>query len=131
MAEGLERVKSRYGNHAVALYNYVGQHGLPGGSKGAKFSIHRLLNLWGGFVPAAERGDLCWAAYVEASAALYGSWHVSLPPDEDCEAVVIWGVQPSGDGRSGPGPIVEAGEKEGHEARLRRSRPESLCTATG
>ena len=113
VAEGLERVKSRYGNRAVALYNYVGQHGLPGGSKGAKFSIHRLLNLWGGFVPASERGDLCWAAYVEASAALYGSWHVSLPPDEDCEAVVIWGYNPLETGVRGPAQSLKRARRKG------------------
>ena len=55
VAEGLERTKARYGNRAIAQYNYVGQHSLPGGMKAAKVTIHRLLNLWGGFVPAAER----------------------------------------------------------------------------
>ena len=113
VAEGLERAKARYGNRSVAQYNYVGQHTLPGGVKAAKATIHRLLNLWGGFVPAAERGDLCWGAYVEASASLYGSWHVSLPPDEECEVVIIWGCNPLETGVRGPAQSLKQARRKG------------------
>ncbi len=113
VAEGLERAKARSGNRSVALYNYVGQHSLPGGVKGAKFTIHALLNRWGGFVPAIERGDLCWGAYVQASAALYGSWHVSLPPDKECDAVVIWGYNPLETGVRGPAQSLKRARRKG------------------
>lgn len=113
VAEGLERAKARHGNRSVALYNYVGQHSLPGGVKGAKVTIHRLLSLWGGFVPAAERGDLCWGAYVQGSAALYGSWHVSLPPDEECVVVVIWGYNPLETGVRGPAQSLKRARRRG------------------
>ncbi len=113
VAEGLERAKSNYGNRSVALYNYAGQHGLPGGSRAAKFTIHRLLNLWGGFVPAVERGDLCWGAYLAATEALYGSWHVSLPSDEDCETVIVWGTNPLETGVRGPAQSLKQARKKG------------------
>jgi anaerobic selenocysteine-containing dehydrogenase len=113
VAEGLERAKARYGNRSIAQYNYVGQHSLPGGMKAAKVTIHRLLNLWGGFVPASERGDLCWGAYVQASAALYGSWHTSLPADEDCDVVVVWGYNPLETGVRGPAQSLKRAKGKG------------------
>ncbi|MFQ5915603.1 MAG: molybdopterin-dependent oxidoreductase [Nitrospinota bacterium] len=113
VAEGLERAKARHGNRSVALYNYVGQHTLPGGMKAAKVTIHRLLNLWGGFIPAIERGDLCWGAYVQASASLYGSWHVSFPPDEGCDVVIVWGYNPLETGVRGPAQSLKRAKRRG------------------
>ena len=94
VSQGLEDAKVRHGNDSVAMYHYASQHTLPGGKNGAEASIFRLLNLWGGCVPAYQRGSLCWSPFIEVSRRLFGSWQTVEPQDGDCNWIVLWGNNP-------------------------------------
>ncbi len=92
----LSEIKAKHGNESIVVYTYVASHGLPvGGTPGKKTSIWRLFNLWGGCIPAFDRGNLCWAAFIEASNHLFGSMNWGLPPDNDCQLIIVWGTNPA------------------------------------
>ncbi|MFC1972035.1 molybdopterin-dependent oxidoreductase [Chloroflexota bacterium] len=97
IASRLNYVKSKYGNESVVLYNYVAQLGRPdsGPGTGNRYSILRLLNLWGGCIPAYQRGSLCWQALIAASNNLYGTWKATLPADSECRTIIVWGTNPA------------------------------------
>ncbi len=91
----LNRVKAKYGNEAIVMYHYVGSHGLPIGSPGMRSTILRLFNLWGGCIPAYQRGSLCMQAHIEATTHLFGSRHFVFPPNPECELIIIWSTNPA------------------------------------
>ena len=95
IATKLNEVKQKYGNESVVLYDYVAAHGLPDGRHGDSFTILRLLNLWGGCIPAYQRGSLCWQAFISAQNYLYGTWKAALPDDSECQTIILWGTNPA------------------------------------
>ena len=97
IATRLNEIKSKFGNESVVLYNYVAQLGRPdsGPGTGNRYSILRLLNLWGGCIPAYQRGSLCWQALISASNNLYGTWKAALPTDSECQTIIVWGTNPA------------------------------------
>lgn len=102
VADRLEQVKATHGNEAIALYHYVSTKNMPGGFYGHRATIYRLLNLWGGFIPLMERGNLCWHAAVRASEHLYGSWKIGLPEDDEADVIILWSANPAVTGIRGP-----------------------------
>jgi len=95
IATKLNKIKQKYGNESVVLYDYVASHGLPDSRHGDSFTILRLLNLWGGCIPAYQRGSLCWQAFISAQNYLYGTWKAALPADSECRTIIIWGTNPA------------------------------------
>ena len=94
VAQGLEAAKEKGGNESVIMYNYAGQHTLPGGKDAGPATILRLLNLWGGAVPAYERGSLCWKAFQMGTKDVFGHWQFRLRDTEKCDWIIIWGNNP-------------------------------------
>jgi len=113
IATKLNEIKSGFGNEAVLFYDYMGQLGVPDGRRSDNFTILRLLNLWGGCIPAYKRGSLCWQALIAAQNALYGSWKVALPGDSECQNIIIWGTNPAETARKSLMRSFKAAKKRG------------------
>ncbi len=94
VAQELNKVKAKYGNEALVMYNYVGSFGFPGGLRGMKANIIRLFNLWGGCIPSYDRGSLCFQAFISASDHLFGGMNWALTPDRECELIIVWATNP-------------------------------------
>lgn len=95
IATRLNEIKQKYGNESVLFYDYVAHHGLPDSRHGDGVTILRLLNLWGGCIPAYQRGSLCWQAFISAQNYLYGTWKAALPGDSKCRTIIVWGTNPA------------------------------------
>ncbi len=113
IAAQLNDIKRKYGNEAVVFYDYMGQIGLPDGRDGDNFTILRLLNLWGGCIPAYQRGSLCWQALISAQEFLYGTWKAALPVDSECKTIILWGTNPAETAGKGLMPPFREAKKRG------------------
>lgn len=94
VASELNQIKAKYGNEALVMYHYVGSHGFPASFRGMKATIIRLLNLWGGCIPAYDRGSLCFQAFISASNHLFGGMNWALTADRECDLIIVWATNP-------------------------------------